>query len=166
MPGQGENSMGLEGQRKAYDITQSDFSEMLKERGIAFLGTATAFWGAADQYITALEARIIKLEQRNKDLETVVKAIGDDTPARPSPLEELGHVRGLDMLQWLYGNWQKDVSDGVASEFAGIRFVLDFDALPLECLVNRGYANNRQRAFWITVSGREYLKALKHDLRK
>jgi hypothetical protein len=160
--------MGLKGQRKAYDITQGDFSAMLKERGIALLGTATAFWGAADQYITALEARIIELEQRNKDLETVVKTVHGDMEARPDTLAELGHERGLDMLQWLNNARRFDIQDNKNNGAPGSRHYVYMDLAPLQQLAQRGYAtiDADTQTCRVTDAGMDYIKALKHDLRK
>lgn len=109
---------------------------------------------------------IAELEQRVTDLETILKAVNEPI-TRPSPLEELGHVNALDMLQRLDTALRDDVKAGVDKDVAGIRrFNVVGDEDTVKALVKRGYAASHTTNVWITSTGVEYLRDLKHEFHK
>lgn len=116
-----------------------------------------SFQGAADQYIA-------ELEQRVKDLETILKVVNE--PVGRDVTAELGHVRGLDMLQYLDSAWRHDKQEHVYLAFIGRRYYTPADLETLQRLAERGYVtiDADTRTCWIREAGMNYLATLKSEV--
>ncbi len=97
--------------------------------------------------------------------EMVIKTVHGDMEARPGTLAELGHENSLNMLQWLNNAWRFDVQEG-KQENIGVRHFVAADIPTLIELSKRGYVSMANRDCWVRPAGMDYIKALKHDLRK
>lgn len=116
-----------------------------------------SFQGAADQYIA-------ELEQRVKDLEKIIGVINE--PAGRDVTAELGHVRGLDMLQWLDSAESDDAITGANGALAGWRDYTPDMVDPLQALSDRGYVivEPHTAGCHITDAGEKYLATLKREV--
>jgi hypothetical protein len=174
MPGQGENSM--DSNKPSLDHLRENWKAQLEDIAVYFpdeYAMTNALHDIDAQIVLCLAFKaaqqlIIELEQRNKDLETVVKTVHGDMEARPDTLAELGHERGLDMLQWLNNARRFDIQDNKNNGAPGSRHYVYMDLAPLQQLAQRGYAtiDADTQTCRVTDAGMDYIKALKHDLRK
>lgn len=113
---------------------------------------------SAQRLIPALEARIADLE---KIIGVINEPVGRDVTA------ELGHVRGLDMLQWLNRTCEEDLRLDMVEGLAGIRPTAPLTSeeyTAVKALQARGLVGRNLKDCWITAPGRDYLAALKREV--
>lgn len=166
MPPRRRTPKTLEGRKEAWETAHWKSGHIEKGTKDEHLKKLDKEAQAALVYITALEARVKELEQRNKLLESFINTVHGDIEARPETLIELGHENGLNMLQWLNNAWRFDIQDGKGGDRPGVRHFVGADISCLIELSNRGYVSIVNSDCWVRDAGREYLKALKHELRK
>jgi hypothetical protein len=134
----------------------------INQIGADYLGKGSIVTPFDTSELAALRGENAQLKQRVKDLETILATVNE--PVGRDVTAELGHVCGLDMLQWLNEAWKHDVINPLASERLGVRFYTAYHHDALIQLASREYVMLVNAACWITDSGRDYLATLKSEV--
>jgi hypothetical protein len=122
------------------------------------------YWAVTEVYIGLLINANTASEQRVKDLETILKVSNE--PVGRDVTAELGHVRGLDVPQYLDGVWQRDKQSRTRLPFIGRRYYTSDELEVLQRLAERGYVtiDADTRTCWIREAGMNYLATLKSEV--